>query len=169
MNQITPSSEPKKKSPYVFFIMLIILIVLGAVYVKSFTVKKETIHTNSPVAVSPAPIGNEYIVITSPLPNETIASPVQVSGKARGTWYFEASFPVEVVDQNGQVLGIGIAQAQGDWMTEEFVNFSANIVFSKPVGTTGKLIFRKDNPSGLPEHDKQFEIPIKFSTGVSQE
>jgi hypothetical protein len=113
-------------------------------------------------------IGNELektdlIKITSPRPGEKVASPLSITGEARGTWYFEASFPVELQDANGNVLALHYAQAQGEWMTEDFVPFVSEITFAAPAsGTKGKLILRKDNPSGLPEHDDSLIIPVSF-------
>jgi len=60
------------------------------------------------------------------------------------------------------VLGQIPAQAQGDWMTENFVPFAATLDFTTPTTATGSLILEKDNPSGLPENDKQLTIPVKF-------
>ena len=61
------------------------------------------------------------------------------------------------------IIGEGIAQAQGEWMTTEYVPFQAEITFIKPtVKDNGWIILRKDNPSGLPEHDDAFEVPILF-------
>ncbi len=112
-------------------------------------------------------IGNELeltdlIRIDSPRPNQKITSPLEISGQARGNWFFEASFPVELLDGNNSKIGQGIAQAQEDWMTEDFVPFSAAIEFNAPETPAGFLILRKDNPSGLPEHDNQLIIPVKF-------
>jgi len=104
----------------------------------------------------------DLIVVDSPRPNETVKSPITITGKARGTWYFEASFLVKIVDANNNVLGQISAQAQGDWMTEDFVPFSTQLEFSAPTTATGSLLLNKDNPSGLPENDKQLIIPIKF-------
>ncbi len=106
----------------------------------------------------------DLVQATSPLPNTTISSPLVVSGEARGFWYFEASFPIEVLDAGGGVIGQGYAQAQGEWMTEEFVPFeSIPITFTaQPTGSMGKVILKKDNPSGLPENDDQLEIPVMF-------
>jgi len=47
-------------------------------------------------------------------------------------------------------------------MTTEFVPFKATLDFNPGTLTEGVLIFHKDNPSGLPENDDQFEIPIRF-------
>lgn len=112
-------------------------------------------------------IGNELemanmIKIDSPRPNPKIASPLELTGQARGTWYFEAVFPVELQDSNGNVLATGQAQAQGDWMTEDFVPFAASLEFAAPATPTGTLILKKDNPSGLPENDMSLKVPIKF-------
>ena len=103
------------------------------------------------------------IVLTSPAPFEIITSPLTITGKARGTWYFEGSFPVVLVDWDGKIVAEGIATAQGDWMTEDFVPFTATLTFTKPeMGAHGSLILKKDNPSGLPEHDDALEVPILF-------
>src|SRR3989344_3102384 len=72
------------------------------------------------------------IVLESPLPNSVITSPLQVSGKARGTWYFEASFPIILVDWDGLIIAEGYATALSDWMTEDFVPFQATLEFEKP-------------------------------------
>ena len=112
-------------------------------------------------------IGNEMeladlIMIYSPRPNAKIASPLIISGKARGNWFFEASFPVKLVDENGNELANGIATAQSDWMTEDFVEFLATLEFTAPPTTVGTLILQKDNPSGLSEHNNQLIVPVEF-------
>lgn len=48
-------------------------------------------------------------------------------------------------------------------MTEEFVPFTATLRFTSP-GGHGTLILRKDNPSGLPEHDDALVIPVRFAS-----
>lgn len=113
-------------------------------------------------------IGNELekhdlIRVSSPRPNEIIQGPVIVQGEARGYWFFEASFPIRVYDAEGNELGVGIAQAEGEWMTEEFVPFRAQVSFRTPQTTTGTLVLERDNPSGLPEYDDSLIMPIRFS------
>ncbi|HSE56469.1 MAG TPA: Gmad2 immunoglobulin-like domain-containing protein [Candidatus Paceibacterota bacterium] len=104
------------------------------------------------------------IVVTTPTPNQEITSPVTISGRARGNWYFEASFPIEVLDANGKQLGIAPAQAQGEWMTEEFVPFSLTLPFTKPTTETGTIVLHKDNASGEPQFDDELRIPVRFKT-----
>ncbi|MEK7138264.1 MAG: Gmad2 immunoglobulin-like domain-containing protein [Patescibacteria group bacterium] len=107
-------------------------------------------------------VGNDKIHIFTPAPNSIVKSPILIRGEARGQWYFEASFPIKILDENGKDLAIQPAQAQGEWMTTEFVPFELNLAFSTPTTATGTLVFEKDNPSGLPEHADSFIIPIRF-------
>lgn len=111
----------------------------------------------------------DLIIVKNLQPNDIIASPVKISGEARGYWFFEASFPVKVNDAEGNELGVGIAQAKSDWMTEEFVPFEATVSFSSPQTETGLLVLEKDNPSGLPENDDALVIPVKFSNSGQQQ
>lgn len=102
------------------------------------------------------------IAVNVPAVGEVISSPLSFSGTARGFWYFEASFPVRIYDANGKELGVGIAQAQDEWMTEDFVPFAGTVEFRTPETPTGTVVFQKDNPSGLPEHDASVEVPVRF-------
>lgn len=104
----------------------------------------------------------DLIQIANPQPQQKITSPLTITGQARGNWFFEASFPVKLVDQNGDTLAEAIAQAQTEWMTENFVAFKATLEFPKPTTATGVLILQKDNPSGLPENDDWLVLPVKF-------
>lgn len=111
----------------------------------------------------------DLIVLDQPEAGSAVDSPLTISGKARGYWFFEASFPVMIVNWDGLIIGSGIATAEGDWMTEEFVPFTATINFSSSYTDEspdfmrrGALILKKDNPSGLPENDDALEIPINF-------
>jgi hypothetical protein len=105
---------------------------------------------------------SDVIVLTSPRDGATVTSPLIITGRARGNWYFEADFPIELIDlRTGLIIARGIGQAQGEWMTENFVPFRAELTFPKPATTTpAKLLLRKDNPSGLPENDASISITV---------
>lgn len=108
---------------------------------------------------------SDLIHLTSPLPGALLSNPVTITGEARGTWYFEASFPVFLTDWDGKIIAQGIATAQSDWMTTDFVPFVATLAFdttdiSGQYSNRGTLILKKDNPSGLSENDDALEIPI---------
>lgn len=106
---------------------------------------------------------DDMLVITAPEPDTFVSSPLIVRGRARGSWYFEASFPLKIYDSLGQELGAMPAQVQSEWMTNDFVNFSALLEFRPSTTATGTLVFEKDNPSGLPQNDLKFELPVRFN------
>jgi Sporulation and spore germination/Immunoglobulin-like domain of bacterial spore germination len=103
------------------------------------------------------------IKIDSPAANDVVSSPLQISGQAKGSWYFEAVFPVKLIDENGQVIAQGQAQAQSDWTSPDFVPFTATLNFSATPSAIGMLVFSNDNPSGLPQNEKEFGVPVRFS------
>lgn len=127
---------------------------------------REATETGIDVLVEKSALGDadnaSVIQVAGPLPNAVVASPLVVTGRARGTWYFEASFPVKLFDANNVELATGVAQAQGDWMTENFVPFTVTLVYPTPATATGTLVLYKDNPSGLPENDASVSVPVTF-------
>ena len=105
---------------------------------------------------------SDLIKLDSPRPNQKIVSPLLIQGKARGSWYFEAQFLIVLLDGSGQEIAQVPAKSLGDWMVPDFVPFTANLTFVKPKSTTGELVLRKDNPSGLSVNDDELRIPVRF-------
>ncbi len=96
------------------------------------------------------------------LPDE-LTSPLVLRGEARGTWFFEGSFPVRLLAQDGSEIATGFVTATEEWMTEDFVAFEGTLEFSVAGPTPATLVLEADNPSGLPEHDAavRFEVQIR--------
>ncbi|MFC1678539.1 Gmad2 immunoglobulin-like domain-containing protein [Patescibacteria group bacterium] len=114
-------------------------------------------------------IGNEQdkqdlIKLDNPRPNQKVTSPLTIKGQARGYWFFEGDFPIVLTNWDGLIIAEGYATADGEWMTEDFVAFEAELTFdaSDELYKRGSLILQKDNPSGLPENDDALEIPVLF-------
>lgn len=107
----------------------------------------------------------QMIIVDKPKANETIESPLKIEGMARGPWFFEASFPIRLLDPDGNELAVAIATALSDWMTTSFVPFEATLEFDPGNLSEGSLVFEKDNPSGLPENDQSFVLPVFFKNG----
>ena len=114
-------------------------------------------------AVAPPPAAlPDLIELRSPLPDGLLRSPVTIEGRARGPWFFEASFPVYLLDASGDTIARIPAQADVEWMTREFVPFRATLAFALPLSRSGTLILAKDNPSGLPEHAAELRVAVRF-------
>jgi spore germination protein GerM len=121
---------------------------------------------SAPIATSSVPAVADMaaeIKIDSPSSNQVVSSPLEISGQAKGSWYFEAVFPIKLIDENGQVIAQGQAKAQSDWTSPNFVPFKAELNFDAGSSTIGMLVFSNDNPSGLPQNEKQFGVPVRFS------
>lgn len=151
---------------------VLVLVLFGAVVWAGFVRVPEAVvptEQNSQSIPDSVPLDTYYINASPELirvainPGSEIESPLTITGEARGFWFFEASFPVALVDWDGLIIAEGVAQAENEWMTENFVPFSVTLTFSKPsYSNRGALILKRDNPSGLPENDAAVEIPIRF-------
>ena len=115
-----------------------------------------------PLEKCPTNFYNDKLKIFDLKANDLISSPLTITGEARGMWYFEASFPIKLLDANRNEIARTIAQAQKDWMSEDFVPFEAVLNFENPQTSTGFIVFERDNPSGLAQNDDKFELPVRF-------
>jgi Immunoglobulin-like domain of bacterial spore germination len=105
---------------------------------------------------------SDPIRVSSPAPGAIVTSPLKIRGQARGSWYFEADFPISLVDESGRTITKTPAKALGNWMTSEFVPFEATLEFTAPASAKGFLVLEKANASGLPEHDAEVRVPVRF-------
>ena len=160
-------------------IILIGLILIGTGY---YFLNKERVAVVCPMDAKECPDGSfvgrmppdcefascpgeeEGIFVFSPKKDQTIESPLKIEGQARGPWYFEAQFSAELYDNEDSHLGTAILTAKDDWMTDDFVPFEGSLEFSGASSDLGFLRFLSANPSGLPENQKTFELPIEFES-----
>lgn len=126
--------------------------------------------TTDPISTTTETVGTTtvdtaLISVTAPLPGETVSSPITARGEARGYWFFEGDAPVVVTNWDGLIIGEGYITAQNDWMSEDFVPFTGTIEYTLPADSysaSGTVIFQRDNPSGRPENDAAYEIPVQL-------
>jgi len=108
------------------------------------------------------PVAESEVVLDTPQFGDLVTSPMTVAGKARGNWFFEANIPVMLKDENGNILVQKGVMTSADWMTTDFVPFSTTLTFDPGDASMGVLIISKDNPSGLPQNDSSFAVPVRF-------
>ena len=141
---------------------------INAIYKEStIEAKGEATATNAMLAGEVRIVSTPSLIITSPTEHDPVHSPLSITGLATGPWYFEATFPVTITDADHRSLGQHYVTATEDWMSESLVPFTATVEFAQPKTKTGYLIFKNANPSGLPEHEKTFEMPIVFETDTA--
>ena len=103
------------------------------------------------------------IFITYPKEDILSTSPMKISGRAPGTWFFEANMPITLTNWDGLIIAEGNVKATSDWMTTEYVPFEGELEFKNTdYGNKGFLIIRKDNPSGLSKFDDSVEMMVKL-------
>lgn len=112
--------------------------------------------------VEPSENQEKDIEIENPLPDSTVGSPFEITGEAKGNWFFEGEFPVKLVDDSGKIIAESNAKALGDWMSEDLVPFWAIFEFSSGTAKNGTLIFSKNNPSGMSENASEIRVPVNF-------
>lgn len=155
-------------------VMAVVVLIIAAEAAYVFTWRQEAPPVNPPApapvtpapAPAPAPVDtsrDDLIRVGNPKPGQLVTSPLTVTGEARGNWYFEAVFPIRLLDGNGAVIASGQGQATADWMTSDFVPFTSTLTFAAPATANGTLVLMKDNPSGLPEYDDEIRIPVRFA------
>lgn len=105
----------------------------------------------------------DEIKVSNPPINSGMSTPFTVGGQARGSWYFEGRAPMLLTDANGKILAEGTINAQNFWKTNDFVAFLGVFSFPvQPTGSTGVLVVKNANPSGLPANAKAIEVLVKF-------
>ncbi|HEX5429933.1 MAG TPA: Gmad2 immunoglobulin-like domain-containing protein [Patescibacteria group bacterium] len=127
-------------------------------------------QTNPPTCTTPqgqtftdqSAVTNQDVIITTPKIADIVTSPMTISGKVRGTWFFEANLPIELEDEDGNVLAQTGYHTDENWMTSDYVDVNTTLKFPAPTTDYGKLVIHNDNPSGDPANDKSFEVPVRF-------
>ncbi len=166
-----------RKIAFILAIFLVLILVIFGIKLLSgedswICQNGQWIKHGNPSALQPTTgCGNQTeqpdIIVTTPKQGQIITSPLTLAGQARGSWFFEASAPVKLLDQQGNELAVGHIQAQGDWMTTNYVPFTAQLTFAAAATSSGWLVFNNDNPSGLPEKSKEFKLPVIISPTVT--
>ena len=102
------------------------------------------------------------IVVNQPASNTVITSPLAITGSVPGSWSFESTFPIIILDSERQVIANSYGTLLSDWKTDKMVKFSGEASFEKPGSNTGYLVLEKSNPSGIEKNSDKLEIPIRF-------
>ena len=142
--------------------LLVVLVVALIGAIAWFKYQSQHRVGDEKVQITPAYVNasQNLIMVATPTPGASVPHSFFVSGRARGYWFFEASFPVVVTDSKGVVLAQLPAQTESNWMTNELVSFSARVVIPDFYVGPATLTFKKDNPSGIIEKDASVSFPI---------
>ncbi len=97
----------------------------------------------------------DKITVSSPLPNDTISSPVFIRGQALGDWFEVSTIKLKILDKNEKVLGDGFLETTKYPGVDTLVPFEGTIAFSVPrFGSSGTIVIHKANSS------EELRIPV---------
>lgn len=105
--------------------------------------------------------GEEFQIL-QPYNLNKISSPLVIEGEVKGPWFFEGTFPIKIEDKGGNLIKQGVAQSSEDWMSTGWVSFRTSIDFDIEKEIDAIIIFKKSNPSDLPENEDQATINVKL-------
>ncbi|MFA6602408.1 MAG: Gmad2 immunoglobulin-like domain-containing protein [Candidatus Shapirobacteria bacterium] len=148
------------KNQIVVALLLVVFLVVGIILGRVLG-KPNTLGVKLPT-ITPAPSNwASEVKLDTPKTSQLVKSPLEVKGAIKRNWTFEAVMTIWVLDSNKAVIGGGPVYTTLVNESDEWVSFKTSLTFN-PVGSSGFLQIKNDNPSGLPENDKIFEVPLRF-------
>ena len=103
--------------------------------------------------------------VTAPMMGQHSKSPLAITGIAPNDWFFEASFPATLVDENNQTIAQAPAQAQSDWTVQGPVPFKAELSFLVLQETRATLVLQEDMPGENRGAPREVRIPVVLEPG----
>src|SRR3989338_5772638 len=104
--------------------IILIVLVLGAAVLVWVELKQEEVpeleESTEEIQTTYGSEKGVELIVTSPVKDSVISSPLVIAGEAPGFWYFEATFPLVLVNWDGFIIAEGYATAPGEWMTQEY-------------------------------------------------
>ena len=150
-----------QRQAFTVIVLIVILFIAGVLFTRSREESEQVNDTAQPV-VSDTTVG---VHLFTPTENAVVGSPLHLAGDALGSWYAEASFPINVYDASGALLAEGRAEATTDWMTDKLVPFTATLVFTaSTTADTGTIVLSNDNPSGDLAKAESLTVPVRFGS-----
>ena len=142
-------------------LLILLVVVLAGLAVWGYKKFNQT-KTTLPVVAE-----KTGLIVETPKANETVTSPLIVSGyvdgKDRWTGFEGQVGTGQLLDPNRKLLVLGILTATDENWMQFPTNFSTTLTFSAPATAEGALVFRNENASGLPDYEREFRLPVKFA------
>ncbi len=143
-------------------IALIIVIILGVIFYIGLRIKSHSSDNIASVSIS-AQTKADGLIINNVQPGDLISSPFKITGLVTGNgWFgFEGQVgSVDLINNSGKVIIAAPLKATSDW-TQLPVSFEADLEFESSIAP-GKLVFHNENPSGMTQAGKSFELPVQI-------
>ncbi|MES1199548.1 MAG: Gmad2 immunoglobulin-like domain-containing protein [Pseudomonadota bacterium] len=103
------------------------------------------------------------VSVLTPHAGQSVTSPLVVTGIAPANWYFEAVFPVQLVDSSGGVIAEAPAQAQSDWTQPGPKSFRAELTFTVTQATQATLVLEQDQSGEGNPAPQTVRVPVTLA------
>ena len=117
----------------------------------------------SPPSPTPTIMGVVPILL-SPQPGETLVGPLVIKGYVPKSWVFEGQFQMKLLDNKRRLIVQGRVPVEWDGDNKKDPLYFVESYNYRTSAESGFLVLGNDNPSGLPENQKSYEIAVKFAT-----
>lgn len=97
------------------------------------------------------------IRVSSVTSSQEISTPLVIEGEAVASWYDDEKFSVQIVNEQGKVLGSSVAQARQLDVLDEFIPFIVAVDFDPEFYFTGYVILQNAK-----EKSVSLKIPVEF-------
>ncbi len=123
-------------------------------------------YTNLPesrMRMSPVSETMPAFQLLLPKPSSVLTGVLMIKGYVPKSWTFEGQFQVQVLSSGREILlSRSIPVPAPTSSEDELLLFTQS--YGLPVSSgSGFLVFQNDNPSGLAENMKSYELPVEFS------
>jgi len=122
------------------------------------TSPKRTAATSPTASTVSTATEDQPIVVTKPVANQLVTSPVQITGTAIA---FENTIAARIKDSNGQVLGTVTITTNAPDVGQPG-NYSASLTFSAPTTDTGSIeVYESDAATGADKNTVTIQVRFK--------
>ncbi|OGC59583.1 hypothetical protein A2380_00135 [candidate division WWE3 bacterium RIFOXYB1_FULL_43_24] len=144
------------KRPFALLLILTVVTCIGLIVTFKINGQLTNIFNIQTPAETPE------IIVDYPQPDDVVGNPLIVRGRARGSWFFEGTFPLTLYYGVGGDFVDGYATAKGEWMTEDYVEFEAVLNYMVPPTNDGLLSLQRNNPSDLEGLHDSIQVKVRF-------
>jgi hypothetical protein len=107
-------------------------------------------------------VSAERIIVSAPLPESSILSPLHITGVANAEWFAEGPVQIVLTNWDGLIIAEGKAE-KGSADPQGLFTFETDLFFEKPeFNNRGTLIIQKANPTRDPAKAEAREMTVFF-------
>lgn len=118
--------------------------------------------TSSDVVAATSDMSN-LIHVTTVSSSQEVVTPLTIEGDAVANWYDDEKFPVQIINEQGKILGSSVAQAKEQDTPGEFIPFIVTVDFDAGFYSTGYVVLQNASDKSV-----SLKMPVQFSQKTNE-